>query len=230
MPTTTWTHPLDDESLDHSLYQDQDPQDPRCHMGPCKPIHMKALNQDMTMNLDKAYLYQGNAFGRWIVCRKCGLRVSYWPKAGYTGHSRRNTNYEVIQAALLRCQDQWEADWMNEKVIRDHIALEEAERRIVATPKSKAKAKARSKGKGKGKGKTPGPTEGQGYQPPPEPPSAPRATPKAKAPPQRSQSAAPTRPTMAPIPERASSTPPHYQMDQDEMEQEWEEEWEQEAF
>jgi len=184
---------------------------------------MEALNQDMTMNLDKAYLYQGNAFGRWIVCRKCGLRVSYWPKAGYTGHSRRNTNYEVIQAALLRCQDQWEADWMNEKVIRDHIALEEAERRIVATPKSKAKAKARSKGKGKGKGKTPGPTEGQGYQPPPEPPAAPRATPKAKAPPQRSQSAAPTRPTMAPIPERASSTPPHYQMDQDEMEQEWEE-------
>ena len=214
-------------------------------MGPCKPIHMEALNQDMTMNLDKAYLYQGNAFGRWIVCRKCGLRVSYWPKAGYTGHSRRNTNYEVIQAALLRCQDQWEADWMNEKVIRDHIALEEAERRIVATPKSKAKAKAKSKGKGKGKGKTPGPTEGQGYQPPPEPPAppeerppaAPRATPKAKAPPQRSQSAAPTRPTMAPIPERANSTPPHYQMDQDEMEQEWEEpreetweEWEQKEF
>jgi hypothetical protein len=184
---------------------------------------MEALTQDMTMNLDKAYLYQGNAFGRWIVCRKCGLRVSYWPKAGYTGHSRRNTNYEVIQAALLRCQDQWEADWMNEKVIRDHIALEEAERRIVATPKGKAKAKSKSKGRGKGKGKTPGPTEGQGYRPPPEPPAAPRATPKAKAPPQRSQSAAPTRPTMAPIPERANSTPPHYQMDQDEMEQEWEE-------
>lgn len=203
--------------------------DPRCTMGPCRPIHVEAMTQDMTMNLDKAYLYQGNNYGRWITCRKCGLRVAYWPKAGYTGHSRRNTNHEVIMAALMRCQDQWEADWMNEKVIRDHIALEEAERRLAATPKSKAKAK--SKSKGEGKGKTKGPTaDEQEYQPPPEPPRPPQRppvvpTPKAHAPPRRSQSAAPIRPTMNPlqtVPERANSTPPHYHLDQEDPMEEWE--------
>ena len=189
-------------------------------MGPCRPIHVEAMTQEMTANLDKAYLYQGNNYARWITCRKCGLRVAYWPKAGYTGHSRRNTNHEVIMAALMRCQDQWETDWMNEKVIRDHIALEEATRRINATPKGKARAK--SKAKGKGKGKTNVPTENQGYQPPPGDPPEPRpaVAPKAKATPTRSQSVATRRPTMATILERAHSVPPHYQMNQDEMD-EW---------
>jgi hypothetical protein len=202
--------------------------DPRCTLGPCRPIHMEAMTQEMTVNLDKAYLYQGNNYGRWITCRKCGLRVAYWPKAGYTGHSRRNTNHEVIMAALMKCQDQWEADWMNEKVIRDNIALEEAERRIAATAKSKAKAK--SKSKGKGKGKTRGHTDDeQGYQPPPEPPQRPQAvpTPKPKALPRRSQSATPVRPTtviLPTIPERATSVPPHYQMDQGEPMEMWEHE------
>ena len=119
---------------------------------------------------------------------------------------------------------------MNEKVIRDNTALEEAERRIAATPKNKAKARSKSKGKGKGKTKGPIVAE-QGYQPPPEPPQPmppPMApAPKPKVQPRRSQSAAPLRATTAILPtiqERANSVPPHYQMDQGEPMETWEHE------
>ena len=59
--------------------------------------------------------------------------MAYWPKLGYTGHSRKNTNYEIIQEALDRCQTTWDTDQMCEKVVRDHISLVESERRIAGS-------------------------------------------------------------------------------------------------
>jgi hypothetical protein len=184
------------------------------------PEETRALSEDTQ------YLFKGNNFARWVICATCGLRVAYWPTLGYTGHSRRNTNPEVIMAALLRCQELWNTSLMNEKVIRDHIALEEAERRIRAiTAKSKSKAYPKAKGKGRGKGKpsvpTPQPVQETSIQTPQIEQVPVRRSQSVSTPMVKPKANPTTRPSTT---QRASSTPPipHYRLDhQEEQEEEW---------
>lgn len=71
-----------EERYDLSREQGVDPRDPRAQGYPC-------YGQHVPMPPGRGSLSGANKFGRWMVCEKCRVRISYTPTYGSTGHYRQ---------------------------------------------------------------------------------------------------------------------------------------------
>ena len=86
-----------------------DPEDPRIDgKGPCMETHK--VKVDLVLEAKPAETSWGNnAYARWMDCSRCGVRLAFWPKAGWTGKFRVSVNREVVMEALteLMAEGHW---------------------------------------------------------------------------------------------------------------------------
>ena len=116
-----WVHPTEDPLCIQDQVQFQDPRDPRTQgEGPCGTRHDRPITVEESKE-DRVYFhFHGNRFGRWVDCRKCYLRLMYWPKLGAAG------NYQAAPAPIvtlalesLKEQGHWEICDMD--LMREHF-------------------------------------------------------------------------------------------------------------
>ena len=95
-----WTPPCQDETVDMARAMTGDPEDPRLDgKGPCGAKHKEKAN--LLLEEKPAETSWGNnAYSRWMDCARCGARLAFWPKAGWTGKFRVSVNREVVMEAL----------------------------------------------------------------------------------------------------------------------------------
>jgi hypothetical protein len=147
---TTWVHPAVDPKVDQTRVDGVDEEDPRYQgLGPCEKLHMKyPVQPDSVIELPY-YEFNGNAFGRWIDCRKCGMRLCYWPAHSHTGHYRKQWSPAVVLMAIemAKCDIRNAYDQMDGKTFKLYLQRAEAEFRL-GGPARAQQAKGKSKGKG----------------------------------------------------------------------------------
>jgi predicted oxidoreductase len=78
-------------------------------------------------NLGKNAKYSGNSAGRWADCKRCGLRLAYWPRLEYVGRYRQNENPEVIRKVLSQLQEDGMWHKCDMKMVKAYISKIEAD-------------------------------------------------------------------------------------------------------
>jgi hypothetical protein len=107
-----WVPPCDDKEIDILRAVCGDPQDPRiAGLGPCDDAHQDKFNLDIKEKMPDILFWGGNGYSRWVDCLRCGVRLGFWPKAGWVGKFRRSVNPEVVKEALeeLMSEGKWES-------------------------------------------------------------------------------------------------------------------------
>ena len=129
MVKAPWIHPSKDAAVDQSRFRCQDPQDPRVlGRGPCGALHATPLN--MEAEVPDWEVWGANPHARYSDCKRCYLRVRYFPKHHRTSHTMANTSPVAVQRTLdaLRSQGIWHG--MTYTDFRDEMKLTEGKIRM----------------------------------------------------------------------------------------------------
>ena len=133
MVKASWIHLSKDAAVDQSRFRCQDPPDPRVlGRGPCGALHATPLTVEA--EVPDWEVWGANPHARYSDCKRCSLRVRYFPNHHGTSHTMANTSPVAVQKTpdALRSQGIWHG--MTYTDFRDEMKLTEGKIRKEGRP------------------------------------------------------------------------------------------------